>query len=138
MTGSYDNVWQVLQSATRSYYKVRQEVITKCDKKSLQSTRIIIKCDNYHKVRRNTVNTCGKVSFLIKFQARPEAVYKMTPSQVFSCEFWDIFKKTFLQNTSGWILMSAFTLSLWLHVYLCEWMLHIFFNISCGSVLQYT
>ena len=93
------------------YYKVRQEAITKWDKKSLQSTTIIIKCDNYHKVRRNAVDTCGKVSFLIKFQARPEAVYKRTPSQVFSCEFWDIFKKNF------------FAEHLWVNTYECSYAL---------------
>ena len=35
-------------------------------------------------------NTCATVSFLIKLQA-----------EVFSCEFCGIYKKTFLQNTSG-------------------------------------
>ena len=37
-------------------------------------------------------NTCARVSFLIKLQ---------TSAQVFSCEFCEISKNPFLQNTSG-------------------------------------
>ena len=41
-------------------------------------------------------NTCARVSFLIKLQAKACNFIKMeTPAQVFSCEFCDISKNTF-------------------------------------------
>ena len=58
-------MWQVLQSVTKGYYKVWQELqviqnilqsvtgITKCDKRLLQSVAGVTKCDNYYKDRRN-------------------------------------------------------------------------------------
>ena len=41
-------------------------------------------------------NICVRVSFLIKLQAKKEAL-----AQVFYCEFCEISKNTCLQNTSG-------------------------------------
>ena len=43
-------------------------------------------------------NTCARVSFLIKLQARPlcNFIKKETLAQVFSCEFCEISKSTFL------------------------------------------
>ena len=48
-------------------------------------------------------NTCARVSFLIKLQAN--FIEKETPAQLFSCEFCEIFKKTFLKNTSERLLL---------------------------------
>ena len=48
-------------------------------------------------------NTYARVSFLIK-------VKKKTLAQVFSCEFCAISKNTFLQNTSGKLLLSYFNI----------------------------
>ena len=43
--------------------------------------------------------TCARVSFLINF------IKTETLAQVFSCEFCEISKNTFLQNTSGRLLL---------------------------------
>ena len=43
---------------------------------------------------------CARVSFLIKLQAKREIL-----AQVFSCEFCEIPKNTFLQNTSTRLLL---------------------------------
>ena len=40
-------------------------------------------------------NTCVEVYFLIKLQASGCFIKKETPTHVFSCEIWDIFKNTF-------------------------------------------
>ena len=48
-------------------------------------------------------NTCARVSFLIKLQAN--FIEKETLAQLFSCEFCEIFKKTFLKNTSERLLL---------------------------------
>ena len=40
-------------------------------------------------------NTCARVSFLIKLQASDLQLYYEAPTQVFSCEFGDIFKNIF-------------------------------------------
>ena len=46
-------------------------------------------------------NTCIGVSFLIKLQASSLQLYlKETPTQVFSCEFCEIFNNTFFQRTT--------------------------------------
>ena len=45
-------------------------------------------------------NTCARVSFLIKLQARGlHLIEKETLSQVFSCEFCEIFKNPFFYRT---------------------------------------
>ena len=41
-------------------------------------------------------NTCARVSFLIKLQASCIYIEKETLTQMFSCEFWEISKNTFL------------------------------------------
>ena len=44
-------------------------------------------------------NTCVRVPFLVKLQAEDEAynfIKKETLTQVFSCEFWEIFKNIIL------------------------------------------
>ena len=54
-------------------------------------------------------NTCAMAAFLIKLQAsalRPKALLKKTLAQVFSCEFREISKSNFLQNTSRRLLLS--------------------------------
>ena len=43
-------------------------------------------------------NTCTKITFLIKLQA---FIKKVTSEQVYSCEFWEICKDTFLKAVSG-------------------------------------
>ena len=59
---------QILQSATKCYYKVRQVLqsasgITKCDRNLLQSASGITKCDSYYKVRQhNLLSTLMKKS----------------------------------------------------------------------------
>ena len=95
-----------------SYYKVRQNnFITKCDRLLLQSVSGIVKCDrlylqsasgiircvSYYKVRRNIVaqNKLVQSLFLNKVAGlRPE--------------FCKIFKKSFLQNISGQLLLMTF------------------------------
>ena len=55
-------------------------------------------------------NTCARVSFLIKFQVWfLQLYYKKTLAQVFSCEFCEIGRKPFLQNTSGRLLLLQST-----------------------------
>ena len=49
-------------------------------------------------------NTCARVSFLMKLQAKA-FVTKETLEQDFSCEFCEIFKNTFTQNTFGQLLL---------------------------------
>ena len=45
-------------------------------------------------------NNCARVSFLIKLQAEAcNFSKKETLTQVFSCQFWEIFKKTFFHRT---------------------------------------
>ena len=48
------------------------------------------------------------VSLLIKLQGfSPATLLKETPTQVFSCEYLKIFKNTFLQSTSGRLLLKV-------------------------------
>ena len=48
-------------------------------------------------------------TFLIMLQDfRPATLLKDTPTQVFSCEYCEIFKINFLQNTSGRLLLKTF------------------------------
>ena len=50
-------------------------------------------------------NTCARVSFLIKLQASAcNFLKKEALAQVFSCEFWEIFKNTYSYRTP---LMAA-------------------------------
>ena len=42
-------------------------------------------------------------SYLKNYQKQPPDVFL---AQVFSCEFSEIFKNTFLQKTSGWLLLN--------------------------------
>ena len=51
-------------------------------------------------------NKCARVSFLIKLQAY--FIKKETLAQVFPCEFCEISKNTFSQNTSGRLLLNLF------------------------------
>ena len=51
-------------------------------------------------------NTCTRDSFLIKLQASVlQLIKKETLAQMFSCEFFEIFKNTLLQNASGGLLL---------------------------------
>ena len=59
-------------------------------------------------LRNSRENTCARVSLLIKLQAKKE-----TLAQVFSYEFWEIYKNTFLQNTSGWLLLWVLCVFVW-------------------------
>ena len=64
-------------------------------------------------------------------QPRPVTLKKKTPVQVLSCEFCEIFKSPFRQNTSGWLLLDFFH---WLncflpHSELIETSFFLFFNI---------
>ena len=48
-------------------------------------------------------------TFLIMLQDfRPATLLKDTPTQVFSCECCEIFKRNFLQNISGRLLLKIF------------------------------
>ena len=48
------------------------------------------------KIRKNwQENTCAKVYFLMKLQAKAFLSKKKTLTQVLSCEFYKIFKKTY-------------------------------------------
>ena len=52
-------------------------------------------------------NTCVRVSFLIKLQAEAcNFIEKETLAQVFSCEFWEIFKNTFFIEHLSWLLLN--------------------------------
>ena len=61
-----------------------------------------------------------RVSFLIKLQASTSNfVKKEILAQVFSCEFCEISKTTFLQNTSGRLLLECYAslnFHRWLHL----------------------
>ena len=62
------------------------------------------------KSQKNTCargNTCARFSFLIKLQAN--FIKKESLAQVFSCKFCKITKSTFLQNTSGRLLLVTFS-----------------------------
>ena len=50
-------------------------------------------------------NTRAKVSFLIKVQASGNFIKKETLALVFFCEFCEISKNNFFQNTSGRLLL---------------------------------
>ena len=61
--------------------------------------------------RNSHANTCVRVSYLLKLQARPATLLKKeTPTQVFSCELIENFKNTFFTEHPGrqasvwWIL----------------------------------
>ena len=43
-------------------------------------------------------NTCARFSFLLKLHAWVCNFIKKRPAQVFSCEFWEIFKSTFFHR----------------------------------------
>ena len=49
-------------------------------------------------------------------------IKKETLAQVFSCEFCEIFKNTFLQNTSGPLLLARYSGNLWFFILVCGWM----------------
>ena len=47
-------------------------------------------------------NICARTSFVIKMKAEAcNFIKKETQAQVFSCQFSEIFRSTFLQNTGG-------------------------------------
>ena len=57
-------------------------------------------------------NTCARDCNFIK---------RETPAQVFSCEFWEIFKNTFIHRTPLVAASdSAWTLNWWNSVYKCK------------------
>ena len=62
----------------------------------------------FSEISKNSMeNTCARVSFLIKLQAKAlKLIEKDIPTKVFFCEFWEISKNTSWQNTSGRLLMS--------------------------------
>ena len=61
-------------------------------------------------------NTYAGVSLLIKWQASAcNFIKKETLSQVFFCGFCECFKNTFLQNTSGRLLLSKYSYSLYFY-----------------------
>ena len=52
------------------------------------------------KVSQNAQNTCVRISFIIKFQASAcNFIKKEVLAQVFSCKFYEIFKKTSFYRT---------------------------------------
>ena len=52
--------------------------------------------------------TCARVSFLIKLQAW-SCIKKETLAQVFSCEFCDISRNTFVTKHLWWLLLDVMT-----------------------------
>ena len=68
-----------------------------------QPPKVLYKKKVLLKVSQNSLeNTCAKVSISIKLQASTcSFTKKETLTEVLSYEFWEIFKNTFLQNTSG-------------------------------------
>ena len=60
--------------------------------------------DLFAKIANGFGKHCGGVSSVIKFLA---AIKKETIKKVFSCEVCDIFRKTFLRNTSVWLLLDG-------------------------------
>ena len=51
-------------------------------------------------------NTCTRASFLIKLQTSVlQLIKKEALAQMFSCEFFKVFKNTLLQNASGALLL---------------------------------
>ena len=61
------------------------------------ATRSILQEKVFLEISQNSQeNTCARVSFLIKLQALAcNFIKKETPTQVFSCEFYEISKNTF-------------------------------------------
>ena len=49
-------------------------------------------------------STCARVSFLINFILISNFIKKETLAQVFSCEFYEIFKNTFFIEQLRWLL----------------------------------
>ena len=56
--------------------------------------------------RNSQENSCPRASFLIKLHVACNFIKKEALAQVFSCEFCEIFKNTFSQNTSGQLLLK--------------------------------
>ena len=66
-------------------------------------------------------NTCAKVPFFNNKKKTCNFIEKETLEQVFSCEFCEISKYTFLQNTSGRLLLIFEEIvidMLYLHIFL--------------------
>ena len=66
-------------------------------------TRQTSTMEHFAKIANGFGKHCARVSSLITLQA---ALKKETPVQVFSCEFCEIFKNTFLRNTSLRLLLD--------------------------------
>ena len=65
-------------------------------------------------LKNSRENTCARVSFFIKLQALAfNFIKKETLAQVFSCEFCEISKSTFLQSNSGRLLLYTRMVQLW-------------------------
>ena len=76
--------------------------IKKCDKKLLRSVAGVAKYDSYYKVRRNSGHLGKFCKRCVKFlQNSSENI-----SAGVSFKFWEIFKSTFLQSTSGRLLLK--------------------------------
>ena len=75
--------------------------------------RCSMKNKEFLKILRNSQeNTCVRVSFLIRLQAEVcNFIEKDTLAQVFSREFCEICKNTFLQNTSRRLLLFVRNMS---------------------------
>ena len=59
------------------------------------------------KISQNSqVNTCARVSFLIKLQAWGLQLYYKTLAQVFSCEICEIFKNTLFKEYFWWLFLK--------------------------------
>ena len=70
-------------------------------------------------------NTCVRASFLIKHQAC-NFIKKEALAQVFSCEFCEISKSTFFQNTSGQLLFMKYKGNHIVHMNIHHFCIYIF------------
>ena len=57
-------------------------------------------------ISQNSQENTARVSFLLTLQANVATLSKKSLAQVFSCEFYEISKNIFLQNTSGGCFFS--------------------------------
>ena len=58
-------------------------------------------------------NNCASLFFNKVAGLRPATLLKKTLAKMFSCEFCEIFKNTFFQNTSGRLLLKRILGSIW-------------------------
>ena len=86
-----------------SYFRNNSSINTHSQKQHIEAaTGGVLYKKVFLEISQNSQeNTCARVSFLIKLQASSlQFIKKETLAQVFSCEFCEISKNTFLHRTS--------------------------------------